>query len=241
MEKNNPLISVIIPVYNEERYLSEALDSVQQQSYSPIEIIVIDDDSVDNSATIAKSYQTVKYFFQSKSGLSVALNKGLKIAFGDFFSFLDADDIWEEHKLSLQMEALRTDPTLDAVFGHHRQFISSDVSRTIEDQRILPAPFKGAMLIRRESFFRVGLFDTSLTLGDFIDWYKRAMEAELKFLMLPDIVMRRRIHDNNSSVRDRHAEKDYVRIMKAALDRKRKKQAEEQKSNNPETGQQQKP
>ena len=240
MEKNNPLTSVIIPVYNEERYLSEALDSVQKQSYSPIEIIVIDDNSVDNSATIAKSYQMVKYFFQPKSGLSAALNKGLGIASGEFFTFLDADDIWEEHKLSLQMEALRKDPSLDAVFGHHRQFFSREASRITEDQPILPAPFKGAMLIRRESFFRVGLFDTSLILGDFIDWYKRAMEAGLKFLMLPDIVMRRRIHDDNSSVRDRYAEKDYVKIMKAALDRERKKQAEEQKLKNSETGQQQK-
>jgi glycosyltransferase involved in cell wall biosynthesis len=237
MEINNPLISVIIPVYNEERYLSEALDSVQKQSYSPIEIIVIDDSSVDNSATIAKSYQMVKYFFQPKCGLSAALNKGLGIASGEFFTFLDADDTWEEHKLSLQMEALIKDPSLDAVFGHHRQFISRDVSQTIiEDQRILPAPFKGAMMIRRESFFRVGLFDTSLTIGDFIDWYKRAMEAGLNFLMLPDVVMRRRIHDDNSSVRDRHAEKDYVKIMKAALDRKRKKEAEQRNSTDPETG-----
>jgi hypothetical protein len=63
------------------------------------------------------------------------------------------------------------------------------------------------------------------------------MEADLKFLMLPDIVMRRRIHDDNSSVRNRHAKKDYVKIMKAALDRKRKKEAEQQQnSTNPETG-----
>jgi len=240
MEKNNPLISVIIPVYNGGKYLAEAIDSVQQQSYSPVEIIVIDDDSVDNSAMIAKSYQAVKYFYQSKSGLSVALNKGLAITSGDFIAFLDADDIWEENKLSLQMEVLRKDSTLDAVFGHHQQFISREGFLRTMDQRILPAPFKGAMLIRRESFFRVGLFDESLTLGDFVDWYKRAIEAGLKFLMLPDVVMRRRIHDDNSSVRDRHAEKDYVKIMKAALDRKRKREAEQQQSKNSESGQQQK-
>ena len=240
MEKNNPLISIIIPVYNGEKYLVEAIDSVLKQAYSPIEIIVIDDGSVDNSAAIAQSYHAIKYFHQPNRGLSAALNQGLGIATGEFLAFLDADDIWEENKLSLQMEDLKKDPTLDAVFGHHQQFISREGSLRTIDQRILPAPFKGAMLIRRESFFRVGLFDTSLTLGDFIDWYKRAMEASLKFLMLPDIVMRRRIHDDNSSIRNRNAEKDYVKIMKAALDRKRKKQAEEQQSKNSEYGQQQK-
>jgi glycosyltransferase involved in cell wall biosynthesis len=236
--ENNPLISVIIPVYNAERFLSEALDSVQKQSYFPLEIIVIDS-SVDNSATIAKSYQTVKYYFQEKCGLPSALNEGLKMASGDFFAFLDADDIWEDHKLKLQMEALIKDPSLDAVFGHHRQFLSMKDSTLKEDQRILPAPFKGAMLIRRESFFRVGLFDTSLTLGDFIDWYKRAMETGLKLLMLPDVVLKRRIHDDNLSVRDRHEEQDYVKIMKAALDRVRKKQTEEQAAKNSETNEQQ--
>jgi glycosyltransferase involved in cell wall biosynthesis len=239
MEENNPLISVIIPVYNAERFLSEAIDSVQKQSYSPLEIIVIDS-SEDNSATIAKSYQNVKYYFQEKCGLPAALNEGVRIASGDFFAFLDADDIWQQHKLEVQMETLRKDPSLDAVFGHHRQFLSMEDSRVKEDQQILPAPFKGAMLIRRESFFRVGLFDTSLTLGDFIDWYKRATENNLSFLMLPDVLLKRRIHNDNLSVRDRHAEQDYVKIMKAALDRARKKQADEKSSRNSETDQEQK-
>jgi glycosyltransferase involved in cell wall biosynthesis len=240
MEKNNPLISVIIPVYNGEKYLAKAIDSIQKQAYSPVEIIVIDDGSTDNSAAIAQSYQAIKYFHQPNRGLSASLNQGLGIATGELLAFLDADDIWEDNKLSIQMEVLQKDHSLDGVFGHHQQFISRGDSLRTMDQRILPAPFKGALLIRRESFFRVGLFDTSLTLGDFIDWYKRAMEAGLKFLMLPDVVLKRRIHDDNSSVRDRYAEKDYVKIMKAALDRKRKKEAEHQNSTDPETGQQQK-
>lgn len=237
MKKNNPLISVIIPVYNGEKYLAEAIDSIQKQAYSPIEIIVIDDGSTDNSAAIAQSYQTVKYFSQLKSGISAALNKGLGIANGEFLAFLDADDIWEDNKLTIQMEVLQKDHSLDGVFGHFRQFISSELVNKTEssdtsDQKTLPALFKAAMLIRREAFYRVGLFDESLTLGDFIDWYKRAIETGLKFLVLPDVVFRRRIHDNNSTVRDQHAMKDYVRIMKAALDRKRKLEAEERDSTN---------
>ncbi|NQV01635.1 MAG: glycosyltransferase [Bacteroidia bacterium] len=237
MEKTNPLISVIIPVYNGGLYLAEAIDSVLKQAYSPMEIIVIDDGSTDNSAAIAKGYQTVRYFFQPNSGTSAALNKGLGVAVGEFLAFLDADDIWEKNKLLIQMEVLRKDPFLDGVFGHLRQFVSSEFVNKTElsdtrDQKILPGLFKASMLIRREAFNRTGLFDENLTLGDFVDWYTRSMETGLKFLVLPDVVFRRRIHNNNMTLRNRSEMKDYVRILKAGLDRKRKREQEERNSKN---------
>jgi glycosyltransferase involved in cell wall biosynthesis len=227
MKATSPLISIIMPVYNCGRFLENSISSITDQSYTPVEVIVIDS-SDDHSADFVKKYEQVRYLFQEKCGLPSALNKGLEIATGDFLGFLDADDAWTSDKLSLQMDALKADPSLDAVFGHHRRFLSEELAGIpgqirIDEQKVLPAPFKGAMLIRRESFFRVGLFDTHLQLGDFIDWYKRAMEAGLKFLTLPEVVLLRRIHDDNTSVRNRAAEKDYVRIMKAALDRKREK------------------
>jgi hypothetical protein len=78
------------------------------------------------------------------------------------------------------------------------------------------------MLIKRQSFLDVGFFDTKWVLGDFIDWYKRATEKGLKMQMLPDILMKRRVHADNKSYRERHAKADYVRILKASLDRQRK-------------------
>jgi len=83
------------------------------------------------------------------------------------------------------------------------------------------------MLIRRESFDSVGLFDTSLKLGDFIDWYSRAKEKGLKIMVLSDVVMRRRVHGENQSIRDRSAIKDYLKIVKASLDRQRKNESKE--------------
>ena len=227
MKENNPLISVIIPVHNQELFLAEAIESVLSQTYSPVEIIVIDDGSDDNSASIAESYHSVKYFFQSKSGLSAALNKGLSVITGDYIAFLDSDDIWEESKLSLQMELLKKEPSIEGVFGHQQLFMCNEDSLKIMNPIVSPAPLKQTLLIKRDSFNRVGLFDTSLTLGDFVDWYKRATEKDLKFYMLPDVVLKRRIHENNSTVLQRYAVKDYVRIMKAALDRKRIKDAEQ--------------
>ena len=235
MKENNPLISVIIAVYNRELFLAEAIESVLAQTYSPVEIIVIDDGSDDNSASIAKSYHSVKYFFQSKSGTSAALNKGLSFITGDYIAFLDSDDIWEESKLSLQMELLKKEPSIEGVFGHHQQFRCNEDSLKIMNPIIFSAPLKPTLLIKRDSFNRVGLFDTCLTLGDFIDWYKRATDMDLKFKMLPNVVLKRRIHDNNSSVLNQYAVKDYVSIMKAALDRKRKKEAEQMGAINTES------
>jgi glycosyltransferase involved in cell wall biosynthesis len=170
----------------------------------------------------------VRYFYQPNSGISAALNHGIKQATGHFFAFLDADDIWVENKILLQTATFENDPGLDAVFGQHIRFYTreSDITDSgtekIFDDKILPALFKGAMLIKKESYYRVGLFNTSLTLGDFIDWYKRATEIHLKILVLPEVVLKRRIHDDNQSVRNKHAMKDYVHIVKAALDRQRK-------------------
>jgi glycosyltransferase involved in cell wall biosynthesis len=227
MKDDNPLISVIIPVYNGERYLAEAIESVLAQGYTLLEVILIDDGSADQSAAVARQYKEVQYFYQPNSGLSAALNHGISQATGRFFAFLDADDLWVENKISLQMAAFDKDHDLEAVFGQHIRFYTresgaSDMgTKKVFDDKILPALFKGAMLIKRESFFRVGLFDTALTLGDFVDWYKRASEVHLKTLILPDVVLKRRIHDDNQSLRDKHAVKDYVHIMKAALDRQR--------------------
>ncbi|GBE35352.1 hypothetical protein BMS3Bbin06_01890 [bacterium BMS3Bbin06] len=78
------------------------------------------------------------------------------------------------------------------------------------------------MLIKREAFERVGLFESAWRMGDFIDWYARAMEQKLKSFMLPDVVLKRRIHDANMGIRERNARGDYLRILKASLDRRRK-------------------
>ena len=103
-----PLVSVIIPVYNGERYLEAALKSVIEQDYCPIEIIVVDDGSTDKSAEIAKYFKEIQYIFQSNKGPGPAnaRNTGIRAVKGEYIAFLDADDIWMPNKLSIQMNYL---------------------------------------------------------------------------------------------------------------------------------------
>jgi glycosyltransferase involved in cell wall biosynthesis len=219
--QRGPLVSVIIAVYNCERYLAEAIESVLAQTYSHTEIIVVDDGSTDGSAAVAGHYaNTVNYFYQPNAGVAAALNKGLTVSSGDFLSFLDADDIWEPEKLEHQVSAM-DDPRVDMVFGQIEQFYSPELNTQRSSVGVMPGYSKGTLLIRRQSFSRIGSFSEQFQLGDFIEWYLRAAELGLNSLMLPEVVMRRRIHAGNMGIRQRGNRTDYLRILKASLDRRR--------------------
>ncbi|MGN6396958.1 MAG: glycosyltransferase family 2 protein [Mucilaginibacter sp.] len=108
----DPLVSVIIPVYNSEKYLRSAVESVLQQTYKNIELILVDDGSTDDSPVIAQSLaaENVKVFHQPNCGASVARNKGLDEARGEYIQFLDADDLIGPEKIELQLKLLQQKP-----------------------------------------------------------------------------------------------------------------------------------
>ncbi|MCB0209235.1 MAG: glycosyltransferase family 2 protein [Anaerolineae bacterium] len=225
----NPSITLIVPVYNGEKYLAEAIASILSQSRPPQEIIIIDDGSTDNTAAVAKGFgDRVRYYYQPNQGAGAARNNGVTLAQGDALAFLDADDIWAEAKLAHQIQALAADPALDMVFGHVQQFHSPELPDEVKQQikipaEIVPGQHVGAMLIKRESFQKVGPFRTDWEIGEFIDWYARAEERGLKSLMLPQVVMKRRLHKASQGTYKREHQKEYVRVLKAALDRRRQK------------------
>lgn len=226
-----PLVSVIIPVSNGERYLAEAIDSVLAQTWRPIELIVLDDGSTDGSAAIARRYASpVRYCYQPNAGLASARNEGVLLAHGDFIAYLDSDDIWVPDKLTRQMAVFSENRTLDIVFGHIQQFRSPKLplvtaSGIHVNGTPMPGYSAGAMLIKRGSFFHVGLFDKVWRIGEFVDWYLRAMEKGMRSFLLPDVVMWRRIHSDNMGIRDRRHRKDYLHILKSALERRRRRDA----------------
>lgn len=227
MTGKRPLVSAIIPVYNCELYLAEAIESVLAQTYRPIEIIMVDDGSTDGTADVAKRYATVvRYVRQPNSGAPAARNRGAELAQGDFLSFLDADDTWVEDKLERQMACFDGDQELDVVCGHVQHFISPDVQEELEakvrcPERPMPGPGLVTMLVHREAFQRVGPLDTRLRIGESLNWWARAMEQRVKTLMLPDVVQARRIHLNNISIRGSDARSDYLAIVRESLNRRR--------------------
>ena len=157
MAQKRSVVSVIIPVHNCERYLGEAIESVLDQTHSPLEIIVVDDGSTDCTADVTKSFAPhVRYVLQAQAGAPAARNRGAELARGEFLSYLDADDLWVEEKLERQTACLSDDPELDMVSGFVEQFISPDVDEEWAAKIHCPdeamrAPGPWTMLIRATS------------------------------------------------------------------------------------------
>ncbi len=219
-------ISVIIPVYNGARYLGEAIESVLAQTRPPDEVVVVDDGSTDDSALVAQRYP-VRLMQQTNLGASVARNHGVEAAQGDLLAFLDADDLWLPGKLEQQLTWLDEQPDLDVVFGRVEQFIEpewDDLSRYMlcDTWAQMDGLHSGTMLIRRAAFLRVGPFSPHLQVAHFIEWYARAQEMGLHQAMLPEIVMKRRIHGQNMGIRQRAlARTEYLQIIQSVVLRRR--------------------
>lgn len=223
----SPLVSIVIPCYNCERYVAAAIDSILAQHHRPLEIIVVDDGSIDSSPRIARRYgQPVTVISQENSGSSSARNKGVRFANGEFLAFLDADDLWTPEKLRLQLRVLQTHESIDCVFGYATQFISRELPKSVREKLHCPsepilARLPSAMLIRRAAFLEVGDFDETLEIGEVLDWLARATEHGVRTSVLPDVLFHRRLHDTNLGVTQRSTRNCYAKALKAALDRRR--------------------
>lgn len=217
-----PLVSVIIPIYNGELYLAQALDSVLNQTYAPLEIIAVDDGSTDESARAVQAYgPRVRYVQRAGRNTAGARNHGAERAAGDYLAFLDQDDVWLQDKLALQMAQFNAHPQLEAVFGEVEQFRdAANHAREIVSPR-MQGYTPSVMLVKKKAFWRIGPFDATLHIGEWVDWYARASDKQLNVLPLPHLVTLRRVHTENKGVRQRAARVEYARVLKASLDRRR--------------------
>jgi glycosyltransferase involved in cell wall biosynthesis len=218
-----PLVSVIIPVFNGERHVADAIASVLAQRHHALEVIVVDDGSTDASADVVCRIADARcrLVTQPSSGAAAARNRGISESTGALLAFLDADDVWTPDKLDRQLLALTANPEIDMAFGH---YVTFGGGHDASDAR--PGYSLGTMLVRRESFLRVGLLSTAWRVGEFIDWYARAEEAGLRHAMLPDVLLRRRAHDDNLTTRQRHAAVDYARIVRGIAARRARLRSE---------------
>lgn len=223
-------MSCIVPVYNGERYLGEALDSILRQTYRPLEALVADDGSTDGTAGVVRRYGSrVKHLWQPNAGPAAACNLGLDRSRGEFVAFLAADDLWHSEKLARQMDRFQTRPELDLCVTHIQNFWDPELAgeeAALHAHRLarpLPGYTLVTLLARRRLFEAVGRLDSTLRHGDGTDWFLRAAEHGAVMELLPDVLVYRRLHAAN---RSRHLADDsrrtYVHIVKAALDRRRR-------------------
>ena len=215
-----PLVSVVVPVYNSEKFLRETLDSVFALDYEPFEVIVVDDGSTDASAEIAQSYPDVHYLRQENRGPGKARNVGIDVSRGEFVAFVDSDDVVLPHKLSAQVGYLLDHPDVTATLG--RQEWITPPPEAVPD--LVWGDLDGipllSMVIRRAALVEVGCFDPALRGPEDTDLLMRLREEGYQFIVLSEVVMRRRYHGGNL-VAGRRVAATSLDLLKAKLDRDR--------------------
>lgn len=212
--KRNPMVSIVIPVYNGSNYLNQAIDSVLSQTYRNIEIIVVNDGSNDNGKTekIALSYgDQIRYFKQENGGVASALNLAINKMRGDYFSWLSHDDLYYPNKIEKQIEYLANNNFQNIVLYSDYDLIDENsnlISECIKPHEILKtkpeyALLRGhvngiTLLIPKVAFSKIGLFDERLRCTQDYDLWNK-MIKHYNFIHLPLILSSTRIHNKQDS------------------------------------------
>lgn len=226
---NSPLISCIVPVFNGERYLRQALDSICAQTYRPIEVIVVDDGSTDATAVIVASFgDRLRYLRQDNQGPPAARNLGIRAAKGEYVAFLDADDLWHPEKLQRQAKRFEARPELGYCVTYCQNFwipdLQAEAERYREHRVAQPVPgyVTQTLFAQRAVFDSVGLFNVALAHGDSTEWFLRAAQRGAVMELLPDVLSYRRLHsENRSRLLASSSREEFLHIVKMSLDTRR--------------------
>lgn len=222
-----PLISVIMPVYNGERFLAGALHNVFAQNYHPLEVIVVDDGSTDGSAAIAATFgEQIRYLYQPNAGPAVARNTGLALARGEFIAFLDVDDLWPPGKLHFQMQYLQQNPALQLIWGYTQTVrLPCPSQRDLEPQTLFPPsllPLVGSTLFHKAMLTAVAPFDPLLRMSEDVDWFMRIREAQVSLQVISAVTLIYRLHETNMTQGKKLVEMRTLQAIKQSLDRRRR-------------------
>ena len=226
LDYDRPLVSVIIAVKNGERFLAAAIESVLAQDYAPYEIIVVDGHSVDATTAIAKSYPCVRLIAQVEQGVADAYNVGIDAARGELIAFLSHDDLWTPNKLSAQVDYMLCHPEI--------QYAITQVRFFLEPGLTLPAGFRKELLVedhvglmmetlmaRKACFDLIGGFDPCYSSSEDADWFARASDQQVPWGVVPQVLLRKRVHDANLTFTDPKSFRNMFRILKRSIERKR--------------------
>lgn len=212
-----PQVSIIIPVFNGARFISDAIDSIFRQTFQDFEVIMIDDGSTDETREIVSRYRGLIYHYQENQGRPAARNTGLRHARGEYVAFLDADDIWNPDRLERGVNLLNAEPEIGLLHGEvtaidaHgaqdesytkwlRNFYVRERQKGSGYLRLLDrcAIFSSSVLFRRKCIDEVGFYDMSFPIYEDYDWYLRLASVHRISLMPGPAVAKYRLHDSNS-------------------------------------------
>ena len=197
-------VSVVMPAFQASAFIGDALDSIREQTHPVDEVIVVDDGSTDDTRRlalgVAASWPAVRVLGQPNAGPSAARNTGIAAATGDLVTFLDADDRMVPDRIAVQVAHLDRNPADDIVFGQKRNElevgaapIASEAARDPRARQDYPI----SMMVRREVFARVGVFDPGRRLAEEHDWLSRALAAGHRLSVIDHVLVRRRLHGAN--------------------------------------------
>ncbi|MGF1933014.1 MAG: glycosyltransferase [Nostoc sp. ChiQUE02] len=227
--KKLPKISVIIPAYNSEKTIKQTIQSVLNQTFGELELIVINDGSQDSTLEVVRQIRDsrIKVFSYSNAGGNVSRNRGLHRAVGDFVSFLDADDLWTPDKLQSQLKALQENVTAKVAYSW-TDYIDINGQYLLSGQRIKlnGNTYENLLLnnflengsnplICRKSLITLGGFDESLNAAQDWDMWLR-LASKFDFICVPSVQILYRISANSVSSNLVRQEKSCLQVLERA-------------------------
>jgi glycosyltransferase involved in cell wall biosynthesis len=223
--RSAPLVSVVIPCFDQGHFLAEALESVLAQAHRPVEVVVVDDGSNDNTSAVARRYPGVRCIRTENRGLARARNLGLRESSGELLVFLDADDLLLEGAIEAGLQALEGHPECAFVFGGSR-FSMSDGSTPPPPQRAAreadvyaqllagcPIVATSSVMYRRQVFDELGAFDPSISAAADYDVYYRVARARPVHNHGAEVAIYRR-HGGNMTTNSRGMLRANVRAIR---------------------------
>ena len=219
-------VSVILVVRNGDQFIAEALGSVFRSHTKPLEILVVDGGSTDATVKIAGRFPLTRVIAQDATGIANAYNQAIAMARADLVAFISHDDIWEPGKLDQQLAFMRQHPLVGYTVTMVRHFLDECAHvpagfRADLLERPVPGFIMETLMARKSVFQQVGLFDPSFSVSEDTDWFARARDAGVPMAILPDVLVRKRVHRANTSLTTPSINALLLRAMRSSIQRKR--------------------